>query len=65
MKTYTIGEITRLGLLKNHKGEPYRHKASVLKIVLALQHSKARTPWGIGYEVSEAEIQKHNAKWDD
>lgn len=61
-KSYTIGEIVRLGLLKNHKGEAYKHKASVLKIVLQLPHVKVNTPWGIGYAVSTNEIEKHNKK---
>ena len=33
MKTYTIGEVYKEGLLKNWKGEPYKDKASVSKVV--------------------------------
>lgn len=29
MKYYTLGEIFRLGLIKDKKGKPYKHKASV------------------------------------
>lgn len=63
MTHYTLGEIFRLGLLLNHKGEPYRHKASALKAVLKLKHTKVKTPWGIGYSVSEKELSTHNKQW--
>lgn len=62
-RTYTVGEILRLGLLKNHMGKPYKHKASILVIIKTLHHKKVKTPWGIGYSVSKAEIDKYNARW--
>lgn len=57
-----MGEIFKLGLLKNNKGEPYKHKASLLKIILSMPHGKKKTPWGVGYIVSEKEIKKFNKK---
>ena len=62
MITYTVGEILRRGLLKNHKGEPYRNKGTVLKIVRTLKHTKRATPWGEGYAVSAVEIARHNKR---
>jgi len=61
MKTYTIGEILRLGLLKNHKGEPYKDKASILRLVK--DSKKVKTPWGMGYAVTESEIKTLNNRW--
>ena len=29
MQTFTVGQIIRMGLLKNHKGEPYTQKATI------------------------------------
>ena len=61
MQTFTVGQIIRLGLLKNHKGEPYTQKATILKL---LQGSKrVQTPWGMGYAVTQAEIDALNARW--
>lgn len=65
MKTYTVGEIARLGLLKNHKGEPYKHKATVLKLLQAARVKREKTPWGMGYAVTEATISQLNARWDN
>ncbi len=61
-KVYTLGEVFRLGLLKNHAGEPYKNKATVLKIIRTLKHTKRATPWGEAYAVTPAEIARHNKK---
>lgn len=61
-KLYTVGEIFRLGLLKNHHGEPYKHKATILQIVRRLPHARTETPWGTAYAISAAEIEKFNAR---
>lgn len=63
MKYYTIGEIFRLKLLLNHKGEPYTAKATISKIVNQMVWRPRKSPFGIAKEVSEKEIQKHNNKW--
>lgn len=60
MKHYTIGEIYRLGLLKSHEGKPYRHKATVSRIVSSLVNKEKKTPWGVAKVVSEKEIERHN-----
>jgi hypothetical protein len=62
MKHYTIGQIVREGLLLNHKGEPYRHKATVLRIVKGLKHKRTLTPYGWGYAVSESDVRRHNSR---
>jgi hypothetical protein len=72
MKTYTVGEIVRLGLLKNHKGEPYRHKATVLNILnlasvktdLVDDMRRVATPYGEGYAVTQKAIDALNARWN-
>ena len=63
MKHYTIGEILRLGLLKNHKGEPYRHKATVSRIVSHMKRTKVETAWGPGWSVPQSEITSYNSRW--
>lgn len=65
MKTqyYTIGQIFRLGLLKNHKGEPYKDKATVSRIVSHMKYVILMTVWGKAKTVSMSEIRKHNKKW--
>lgn len=61
MKTYTLGEVVRLGLLKNHKGEPYKHKATVLKLLKGVKRTK--TPFGRGYAIEQADINRLNNRW--
>lgn len=60
MKYYTIGEIFRLGLLKNHKGEPYKHKATISKIVNNMDYKEKKSPFGPSKVVSEIQIKKYN-----
>jgi len=60
MKYYTIGEVFRLGLLKNYKGEPYKDKATVSRVVNKMKYITKKTPWGIAKVVSEKEISKHS-----
>ena len=60
MKKYTIGEVFRLGLLKNWKGEPYKDKASISRIVSKMKFETKKTAWGMARVVSEKEIHKMN-----
>lgn len=60
MKYYTLGEIFRKGLLKNWKGEPYKDKASLSKVVNKLRYTTKRTPWGIAKCLSEKQIKEYN-----
>ena len=59
---YSIGQVFRLGLLKNHKGKPYTSKASVSKVISKLKTTKKMTPFGMGTFIHSAEIAKHNKK---
>lgn len=64
MKTYTIGQVARLGLLKNHKGKPYSQKQTVLKVLHAnCALKRIHTPFGMGYAVTQAQIAKLNKRW--
>lgn len=63
MKEYTIGEIYREGLLKNHDGAPYKHKATISRIVNGMVYKEIDTPWGKAKVVSEKEIDQHNQQW--
>jgi len=64
MKLYTIGEIFRQGLLKNHKGEPYAHKASVSKALSKCEYEISHTPFGESKCFTEEKINELNKKWD-
>lgn len=59
-KTYTIGEVFRLGLLKNHRGEAYRDKATCSRVISRLKTSKKKTAWGMATVISLEEIKRHN-----
>ena len=61
-QNYTVGQIFRLGLLKNHAGQPYKDKATVLRIVRSLYYTKVKTPWGPSYAVHQSEIDRHNKR---
>jgi len=61
MQLYTIGEIYRQGLLKNHKGEPYKHKATIAKIVSQLKYKIKKTPWGVAKCLTKEQIEKYNS----
>lgn len=61
MKTYTIGEIFRLKLLKNHLGEPYKHKATLSKIVNKIGAKTIKTAFGEGKVLTEKQINDYNA----
>jgi len=62
MKTYTINEIFRLKLLKNHKGEPYNNKGTVSRVVQKLAFKKKRTPWGMSKYLTESQIESFNKR---
>lgn len=59
--SWTVGEVVRLGLLKNHRGEPYKHKATVLKLLKGVKRKK--TPFGRGYAIEQSDIDKLNNRW--
>ena len=58
MKKYTLGEVFRLGLLKNYKGEPYKHKATISRLLRGAKYEIVETPWGQAKVFTEEEIQK-------
>jgi hypothetical protein len=60
MKLFTMGEIHRLGLLKNHKGEPYTSKASLVRIIAKLGATEKRTPWGTAKCLTQKQIDSFN-----
>ncbi len=64
MPTYSIGEIFRLGLLKNHKGEPYSAKATVSKELRGQPYTIEQTPFGLSKKYSEDTITTLNKRWN-
>jgi hypothetical protein len=62
---YSLGEVTRLGLIKNNKGEPYRHKETILKLIQRYfpTAERRRTAHGEGYAITEKMIAKLNRRW--
>lgn len=63
MQTYTIGEIYRLKLLKNHKSEPYADKATISKLLSNYPHAITETPFGPSKRFSQDTIDKLNKRW--
>ena len=63
MKYFTIGKLFRLGLLKNHKGKPYRNKAEVSRIVGKLKFKERKTPWGVAKIISEKQVEDCNNRF--
>lgn len=61
---YTIGEITRKGLLKGRRRKPYKHKATVSKALRPYPCEEVATPHGISKVYSYASIISHNKQWD-
>jgi len=59
-KYYTIGQIHKLGLLKNFEGEPLKHKASVANVVNRLDYKTIMTKWGEGKALSDKQIDDYN-----
>ena len=45
---YTLGEIFRLGVIKNQDGDPYKDKGSVSKYLKRhkIKFKIKKTPWG-------------------
>lgn len=62
MKTYTIGEIYRLGLLKSHTGAPYKDKGTVSKVLAQLPHKLVDTPWGKSKVFTQKQIDELNSR---
>lgn len=62
MRFFTIGEIFRLKLLKNYKGEPYKDKAAVSRVVNKLQYKVKKTAWGQAKCISEEQIKIYNER---
>jgi len=60
MKKYTIGEVFRLGLLKNYQGKPYKHKATISKLINLLNYDIIETAYGPAKVVSKEEIERSN-----
>lgn len=57
---YTVGQIFRGGLLKNHLGKPYAHKSTVAGLVQKLSPTEKLTPWGKSFCLTEKQIEKYN-----
>lgn len=63
--TYTVGEVFRLGLLKNAFGLPYKHKATVSRVIAL--HGKSllkKTQFGMGRVVTKEQIEIINRRWE-
>lgn len=63
-KLYTIGEIFRLQLMSNYKGNPYKTKSQVSKAVRKLQYRIIHTPFGAAKVLPMSEIKRHNSKYE-
>jgi hypothetical protein len=63
-QNFTVGDIFRLKLLKNHSGEPYKDKATISRIVKnQMKAERKLTPWGMGWSVHGSDITRWNNQW--
>lgn len=62
MNYYTIGQIYKLGLLKNYRGEPYKDKATISRAVAKMKWTSKKTPWGLSKIVGKDQIDAWNAR---
>lgn len=62
-KKYSTGEIFRLKLLLNHKGEPYTNQGTVSKVLKGEPHTQIKTAFGIAKMYSLATIKKLNSRF--
>ncbi len=62
MKLYTLGEIYRLKLLKNHEGKPYSSKGALSHVFQMLPYKTKKTPWGDAKCLTQAQIDAFNKK---
>ena len=62
MKQYTIGELFRLGVFKNKRGKPYKHKATISRIVNSLDHTEIDTKWGSAKAISQEVLDAYLGK---
>ena len=61
----SIGEILREKVLLNHEGKPYKHKATVSKLLADKPHKIVKTPFGDSKIFSQDVIDELNARWDN
>jgi len=59
-KLYTIGEIYQNKMMVDFKGQPYKHKVSVARLVNRENFKTIRTPWGLAKCLSQKQIDKIN-----
>ncbi len=65
MNQYTIGEIYRNKLLLNHRGEPYKDKASVSVRLKNQPYTNKSTAFGTAKLFNIEVIEKVNALWKE
>lgn len=63
-KLYSLGEIFKLGLLKNASGEAYKHKATISRVVALMDFVEVKTPHGMSKCLTEEQINNHNKKYE-
>lgn len=63
MKTYTLGEIFRLGLMKDKNGYAYKTRGGISRMLRKhMKFKRIKTKYGKGLCVTEAEIKKFNKR---
>ena len=64
MQYYTIGQIFKLGLIKNHLGKNYTTKTSVSKVLAQLEFTPQKTPFGMAKTYSEEQIAELGKRFE-
>lgn len=61
----SIGQILREKVLVNHRGEPYKHKGTVSKLLANKPHKIEKTAFGQAKTYSKEVIDELNGRWDN
>ena len=60
MQKFTIGQIYKLCLLKNSKGEPWKSRTTVMRIVNKLDYVTIKASYGTSKCLTKEQIEEHN-----
>ena len=63
LKLYTARDILAAGLLKNYLGEPYKHRASIVRVIKKLPHQMIPFKGGMTIAITLDEITRFNKHW--
>ena len=60
---YTLGEIHRLGLLRNFEGKPYRHRSTITDLMRHYPHELVKVKNGTAKMYTQQVIDAVNSRF--